>query len=97
MNWYEHTYRNDWTGEERKVWRKRIAEDERGRVYVEVYELAGRLYWSANILIANRPDLTRVAYGTFAAVPGALSVAKGLASRIANDALRAAGRYVRAA
>lgn len=95
--WTEKRYVNEWTGETRTVWRKVIAASERQHVYVEVYRLGGRLYWSANIQIANRPELSRMAYGTYAAVPGALAVAKGRASRIAGDALRAAHPFARAA
>lgn len=98
MNWYESRDINLWTGETRtRHLRKFTTSDDAARVYTEVYELAGRIYWSANIHIPNRPDISRIAYGTYAAIPGAMAVAKGRASRIAGDAMRAANRFARAA
>lgn len=96
-NWTEKTYTNEWTGETRTVWRKVVVQETGRNVYVEVYELAGRLYWSANIRIAHQPRLSRMAYGTYASVPGSLAVAKMRASRVAGDALRAANRLTLAA
>jgi hypothetical protein len=88
--WTAKRYENNITGETRTVYRKVVADFGGRHIYVEVYERGGRFYWSANIRIANRPDLSRMAYGTYAAIPGALSVAKARASRIAGNALRAA-------
>lgn len=88
--WTTKRYENNLTGAVRTVYRKVMADANGTHVYVEVYELGGRFYWSANIHIANRPDLSRMAYGTYAAIPRALSVAKARATRLGNNALRAA-------
>ena len=95
--WTKHTYRNDWTGEERTVWRGQVPAENGANIRTEVYELGGRLYWSAHIHIPHRPELSRIAYGTFAAIPGALAVAKGRASRVAGDAVRKVERLSLAA
>lgn len=87
--WIENTYVNDITGVTRKTWRKSTYTANGHKVLYEVYELAGRYYWSANIMIAYRPDLSRLAYGTYAATPQALAVAKARATRLGKDALRA--------
>lgn len=90
QQWTTTTTVNQYTGKSRtRHLRKFTADSDRARVYAEVYELGGRFYWSANIHIPYRPDLSRLAYGTYAAVPGALAVAKMRASRLARHALRA--------
>jgi hypothetical protein len=82
---------NEWTGEIKTRHLRHYSNDaETARTYSQVYELAGRIYWSANIYVAFRPDLSRLMYGTYAAVPGALAVAKMHASRLALDAIRKA-------
>lgn len=88
--WVLKTYRNDITGEVRKTWRKSTHTAAGHKVLYEVYELAGRFYWSANILVKNRPDLSRLAYGTYAATPHSLSFAKMRATRLGKAALKAA-------
>jgi len=89
---------NDWTGETKTRHLRHYSNESRtNRTYSQVYELAGRIYWSANIYVAFRPDLSRLAYGTYAAVPGALAVAKMRASRIALDTLRRAETHTLAA
>lgn len=89
---------NDWTGETKTRHLRHYSNESRtNRTYSQVYELAGRIYWSANIYVAFRPDLTRLAYGSYAAIPGALAVAKMRASRIALDALRKAEPHTLAA
>lgn len=87
--WVEKTYVNDITGATRKTWRKSTETAAGHRVLYEVYELAGRYYWSANIMIAHRPDLSQLAHGTYAATPQALAVAKMRASVLGVTALRA--------
>jgi hypothetical protein len=80
---------NMWTGEVKTRYLRHYSNDAKtARTYSQVYELAGRIYWSANIYVAFRPDLSRLVHGTYAAVPGALAVAKMRASRFALDALR---------
>lgn len=90
FGWIAETYTNDLTGAERKTWRRTVYTAAGHKVHHEVYELAGRYYWSANIMIMNRPDLSRIAYGVFAVTPQSLSFAKGRATRIGNAALKAA-------
>lgn len=89
-DWTAHTYVNDITGAERKTWRKSTHTAAGHTVHYEVYELDGRYYWSANILIKFRPDLSAMAYGTYAVTPHSLAVAKRRASQLGKKALRAA-------
>lgn len=89
---------NEWTGVVRvRHLRKYSNHEDAARVYSQIYELDGRIYWSANIYIPFRPDLSRLAYGTYAAIPGAMAVAKMRASRLAMDTLRKAGKLTLAA
>jgi hypothetical protein len=89
---------NTWTGEARTRYLRHYSNDDKtARTYSQVYELDGRIYWSANIYVAFRPDLSRLEYGTYAAVPGALAVAKMRASRLALNALRKAETHTIAA
>lgn len=89
--WEKVEETNEWTGKTKIRHLRQYSNDAKtARTYSQVYELAGRIYWSANIYVAFRPDLSRLAYGTYAAVPGALAVAKMRASRLALDALRKA-------
>ncbi len=89
-DWVAKTYRNDITGAERKTWRKSTHTAAGHKVLYEVYELAGRYYWSANVIIVNRPDLSRLAWGTYAVTPYSLGVAQARATRIGKKALTAA-------
>lgn len=89
-DWTEKTYTNNLTGEQRRVWRRRVMLNNGSSAYMEVYRLGGRLYWSANVHVDYRPDLSRLSYGTYPAIPSALAVAKAHTSRIAGKALRAA-------
>lgn len=88
--WVLKTYRNEWTGAERRTWRKSTHTAAGHRVLYEVYELDGRFYWSSNILIKNRPDLSRIAYGMYAVTPYSLSHAKRAATFAGKAALAAA-------
>lgn len=96
--WEKVEETNAWTGEVKTRHLRHYSNDTRtNRTYSQVYELAGRIYWSANIYVTNRPDLSRLVYGTYAAVPGALAVAKMRASRLALDTLRKAETHILAA
>lgn len=88
--WSEKTYVSEFTGAERKTWRKSTYTANGHKVLYEVYELDGRYYWSANIMIAYRPDLSQMAYGTYPVTPYSLAVAKTRATRAGTKALRAA-------
>jgi len=88
--WEAVTKVNEFTGKVSTRHLRIFATDDReSRVYTQVYELDGRYYWSANIYVAFRPDLTRLVTGRYAAVPGALAVAKQRASRCALESIRA--------
>ena len=89
---------NAWTGEVKTRHLRHYSNDAKtARTYSQVYELDRRIYWSANIYVAFRPDLSRLVYGHYAAIPGALAVAKMRASRFALDALRKAETHTLAA
>lgn len=89
MKWQQLDELNEWTGKVRTRYVAQVnTADKISRAYLQVYEVGGRWYWSANIMVVNRPDLSRIAYGTYAAIPGALGVAKMRASRLALAALR---------
>lgn len=88
--WTAKTDRNPVTGETTRRWRRSTQTAGGHTVLYEVHELAGRYYWSANIMIKFRPDLSRLAYGTYAATPQGLAVAKRRASTLGNAALKAA-------
>jgi hypothetical protein len=92
--WNTEVKVNPVTGAERvRHLRKFTADEDRARVYTEVYHLGGRLYWSAHVHIPYRPDLSKLAFGMYADVPGALAVAKMRATRHAKTALRKAGAH----
>lgn len=97
--WYAVTSVNEWTGKTNTRHLRRFTSDtNQSRVYAEVYWLGGRWYWTANIHIPFRPELSKIAYGMVnAAATGSLSVAKANATRIALDALRKAGNHTLAA
>lgn len=88
--WNKQVHVNDITGAMQSIWRKTTRTAAGHIVQYQVYATGGRYYWSANILIKNRPDLMQAAYGTYAVTPYSLSAAKGRATRIGNAALRAA-------
>lgn len=88
--WYETVHANQWTGAEQRIWRKTTRTAGGHVVQYQVYETGGRWYWSANGLIMHRPDLSRLAYGTYAATPQGLAVAKMRATRIGKAMLKAA-------
>lgn len=88
--WTEKTYVNEFTGAVRKTWRKSTDTAAGHKVLYEVYELDGRYYWSANIMIKHRPDLSRLAWGTYAVTPQSLSFAKMRATRLGKAAIKAA-------
>lgn len=89
-DWTKKTYANAWTGEVRQTWRKSTHTGAGHKVMYEVYELDGRYYWSANIMIAHRPDLTRLAHGVYAVTPYSLRAAKMRATQVGKAALKAA-------
>jgi hypothetical protein len=89
MKWQQLDEVNEWTGAVQTRYIAQVnTDDKASRAYLQVYEADDRWYWSANIIVVNRPDLSRIAYGTYAAIPGALGVANMRASRLALAALR---------
>lgn len=93
FEWQRVEELNAWTGETKVRYLRKFSDRaDLNRTYAQIYELDGRLYWSVNIYVAYRPDLTRLVSGTLAATPRALAVAKGCASRKANRAIRATTR-----
>ena len=96
--WRTEIKHNLWAGTtEVRHLRVLSAGEGHARVYTEVYHLNGRLYWTANIHIPFRPDLSGIAYGMLADIPSALPVAKMRASRLALAALREAETHTLAA
>jgi hypothetical protein len=98
MKWTKLEELNEWTGEVRVRYIAEVTTSDRNaRAYLQVHEIGGRWHWSANIIVAHRPDLTRYAFDTIAATRYALPVAKMLASRRALRTIRAMEPLTRAA
>lgn len=72
------------------TWRKTTHTATGHKVLYSVDLRGGRYYWSANIMIAHRPDLSRIAYGMYAVTPYSLACAKSRATRLGRAALKAA-------
>lgn len=89
MNWERVEELNTWSG---KTNIRHLAQintsDKRGRAYLEVHRVGDRYQWSVHIVVVNRPDLSKMAYGSVAATQYALPVAKMLASRRALRTIR---------
>ena len=91
MDWITEQKINLWTGETQVRYLADVkTSDERGRAYLEVRRIGDKYQWSVHIVVVNRPDLSRMAYGSIAATPHSLPVAKMLASRRALKTIRAA-------
>lgn len=89
MDWQRIAELNAWTGEVRVRYLAQVStSDHTGRAYLEVHKVGGKYQWSAHITVVNRPDLSRMVYGSVAATPHALPVAKMLASRRALKTIR---------
>lgn len=89
MKWQRVEELNEWTGEVRVRYLAQVnTTDRTGRAYLQVHEVGGRWYWSANIIVAHKPKLTKMAYGTYAVTPYSLPVAKGRAMRRALKTIR---------
>jgi len=89
-DWQETVHTNQWTGAEQRIWRKTTRTAGGHVIQYQVYELAGRYYWSANGLIMHRPDLSRMVWGMYAVTPYSLSFAKMRATRLGKAMLKAA-------
>ena len=98
IKWERLAELNEWTGEVRVRYIAQVnTSDRTGRAYLEVHEIGGRWYWSASIIVAHKPKLTRYAFGTLAVTPHSLAVAKMLASRRALKTIRVVEPLTRAA
>jgi hypothetical protein len=98
MKWTRLDELNEWTGEVRTRYIAEVTTSDRvGRAYLQVHEVDGRWYWSANMVVAHKPKMTRMAYGTYAVTPYSLSVAKMTAMRHALKTIRAVEPFIRAA
>ena len=91
MQWETETKVNEWSG---AVNVRHLAQastsDRNGRAYLEVHQVGARIQWSVHIIVVGQPKLSRMVYGSVAATPYALPVAKMLASRRALKTIRAA-------
>jgi hypothetical protein len=97
-NWQQLDELNEWTGKVRTRHIMQInTSDRTGRAYLEVHRVGDRYQWSTHIMVVNRPDLSRMAYGSVAVTPHSLPVAKMLASRRAFKTIRAVEPLTRAA
>lgn len=98
MKWQRVEELNEWTGEVRVRYLAQVnTSDRTGRAYLQVHEIGGRWYWSANIVVAHKPKLTKYAHGSYAVTPYSLAVAKGRAMRRALKTIRDVEPLVRAA
>lgn len=90
MNWERVEELNTWSG---KTNVRHLAQinttDDRGRAYLEVHQVGDRYQWSVHIVVVNDPKRSRMVYGSVAATPHALPVAKMIASRQALKTIRA--------
>lgn len=90
MNWKNETKVNEWSGATQVRHLAQISTtDDRGRAYLEVHQIGDRYQWSVHIVVVNQPKLSRMVYGSVAATPYALPVAKMHASRRALKTIRA--------
>lgn len=98
IKWQRLEELNEWTGEVKVRYIAQVnTSDHNGRAYLQVHEVGGKWYWSANIIVAHKPKLTRYAFDTLAVTPHSLAVAKMLASRRALKTIRAVEPLTRAA
>lgn len=89
MNWERVEELNPWWGSTSVRHLAQInTSDNRGRAYLEVHQIGDKLQWSVHIIVVNQPKLSRMVYGSIAATPYALPVAKMLASRRALRTIR---------
>jgi hypothetical protein len=98
IKWKKLEELNEWTGEVRVRYIAEVKTTDRvGRAYLQVAQIGDKYQWSANIIVAHKPKLTRMAYGTYAVTPYSLPVAKGCAMRRALKTIRRVERLGRAA
>ena len=98
IKWQKLEELSEWTGAVRIRYIAQInTNDQAGRAYLQVHEVGGKWYWMANIIVDHRPQLSRVAYGTYAVTPHSLPIAKMRASRCALRTIRAVEILTRAA
>lgn len=90
MNWQPEIKINLWSGATQERHLAQVStSDQRGRAYLEVHRVGDRYQWSVHIVVVNDPKRSRMVYGSVAATPYALPVAKMLASQQALKTIRA--------
>lgn len=98
IKWRKLEELNEWTGEVKVRYIAEVTTSDRvGRAYLQVVQIGDKYQWSAHIVVVNRPNLSRMVYGSVAATPHALPVAKMLASRRSLKTIRAVEPLTRAA
>lgn len=98
VKWQRLEELNEWTGETKVRYIAEVKTTDRiGRAYLQVMQIGDKYQWSANIVVAHKPKLSRIVFGSFAVTPHSLPVAKMLASRRAMKTIRAVEPLTRAA
>lgn len=89
--WQEIVRNNDWNDTTATLYLRQINEAaDWHRAYLQIQELDGRFYWSSNVLVAHRPDLSQLAYGMMETREHTLEEAKAKATETAYKILRKA-------
>lgn len=98
IKWRRLDELNEWTGEVKVRYIAEVMTSDRvGRAYLQVVQIGDKYQWSTHIVVYNRPNLSRMVYGSVAVTPHALPVAKMLASRRSLKTIRAVEPLTRAA
>ena len=98
MKWTKIEKLNEWTGETKIRYIAEVMTSDRvGRAYLQVMQVGDKYQWSTHIVVAHKPKLSRMAYGSVAVTPQSLAVAKMLASRRSLKTIRAVEPLTRAA
>lgn len=98
MKWEKLEELNAWTGEVQVRYVAEVTTSDRvGRAYLQVLPVGDKYQWSTHIIVEHKPKLSRMVYGSIAAAPQSLAVAKMLASRRSLKTIRAVEPLTRAA
>ena len=98
IKWRKLEELNEWTGEVQVRYVAQVnTSDRTGRAYLQVFAVDGRWYWSANLVVAYKPEQSYIAYGMYAVTPYSLPVAKMAAARRALKTIRIVEPLTRAA
>lgn len=97
MKWTKIEKLNEWTGETKIRYIAEVMTSDRvGRAYLQVMRVGDKYQWSTHIVVTHQPKLSRMVYGSVAATPHALPVAKMLASRRSLKTIRGVESLIRA-